>query len=317
MPEVSIVIISMNNLGNLYPCLDSIKEHTKISYETFVVAFLFSKENLQRLKTDYPWVKIVESNELRGFSENNNLALRQTNGKFCFVVNDDTYMNHPCIDTLVESFSYCPENVAVVSPLVLNKDGSVQRNGKCKYNHFTYLLQVLKLKELYNKHSRYTNQQGLYQTYNLSGACFLIRTDVFKSMGWFDERYYFCPEDIALSTKINKAGMMCYVNTDAVITHTQGGTWSKIQKITLPTAEKGNKIFYCDDSKWFLPIYYTLVYIHQMFATMMHFILYKYNHKEEHLVKYEAHFNVIKTIGSNEMPKQLFIRLYTSLKHGK
>lgn len=61
-----------------------------MSYECFVVAYLFSKENLEKVKHDFPWVKFIENNEIRGFSENNNLALRQAKGKYCFVQNDDT-----------------------------------------------------------------------------------------------------------------------------------------------------------------------------------------------------------------------------------
>ena len=90
--DVSIVIVCMNNLKNLYPCLESIKKYTTVSYETLVVAYLFSKENLEKVKKDFPWVTFIESNEIRGFSENNNLALRDAKGEYCFVVNDDTEM---------------------------------------------------------------------------------------------------------------------------------------------------------------------------------------------------------------------------------
>lgn len=101
--QVSIVIVCMNNLKNLYPCLDSIRKYTHVSYETLVVAYLFSKENLERLKRDYSWIRIIESNEIRGFSENNNLALRQARGQYCYVLNDDTIMDSPVIDRLVET----------------------------------------------------------------------------------------------------------------------------------------------------------------------------------------------------------------------
>ena len=77
MLEVSIVIVCMNNLKNLYPCLESIRKHTTVSYECFVVAYLFTKENLEKVKADFSWVKFIESNVIRGFSENNNLALKQ------------------------------------------------------------------------------------------------------------------------------------------------------------------------------------------------------------------------------------------------
>ena len=48
--QVSIVIVCMNNLKNLYPCLNSIRKYTTVSYETLVVAYMFSKENLEKVK---------------------------------------------------------------------------------------------------------------------------------------------------------------------------------------------------------------------------------------------------------------------------
>ena len=56
MIKVSIVIVCMNNLKNLYPCLNSIIKHTSVSYEILVVAYLFSRKNLEKLKVDYPLI---------------------------------------------------------------------------------------------------------------------------------------------------------------------------------------------------------------------------------------------------------------------
>ena len=316
--KVSVVIICMNNLGNLYPCLDSIIKHTHVSYEIFVVAFMFSDENLQILKRDYPSVKIVESNELRGFSENNNLALRKTIGEYCYIVNDDTLTDDNVIDKLCKTFDSGKEdNIAIVSPLILNKDGSVQRNGKCPYNIYTYCLQIFKLKKVYDKMSKYTGGSGIYQTYNISGSCFMIKRDIFEKVGWLDERYYFCPEDIALSTKINKIGFKCIVNTNAVITHIHGGTWSKILPATMPTAAKGNLIFYTENNAWFKPFFILTSWLYYGIGGIKWWGKYKIIHSEEAQAKYTANINCVKTIANKETPKQLFVRLYNELKRKK
>ena len=84
--NVSIVIVCMNNIRQLSDCLDSIKKHTKkVTYEVLLVAYFFNDDNLKKLKDNYPWVRIIVSNEIRGFSANNNLALKQAQGEYCFV----------------------------------------------------------------------------------------------------------------------------------------------------------------------------------------------------------------------------------------
>lgn len=251
MIEVSIVIVCMNNLKNLYPCLNSIRKYTTVAYETFVVAYLFSKENLEKVKQDFPWVTFIESNEIRGFSENNNLALRQAKGKYCFVVNDDTEMKMSVIDRLVEDFSVLPENVAIVSPKLIHSDGSDQVCGVPPISFKTVILEKL---HLWNrkKQIHFVNQTGLFKSYNIIGAAFLIKRDIFESVDWFDERYFFCPEDIALSTLLNNKGYACYVDGNAKIIHYEGmsgKSLSLIQTATKPAARRGSIIFLSKGNK--------------------------------------------------------------------
>ena len=48
--QVSVVIVCMNRLDNLYPCLESLREHTRVSFEVLVVAYLFSEDNLRKVR---------------------------------------------------------------------------------------------------------------------------------------------------------------------------------------------------------------------------------------------------------------------------
>ena len=315
MLDVSIVIVCMNNLKTLYPCLDSIRKYTTVSYETLVVAFMFNKENLDRLRKDYPWVTIIESGEYRGFSENNNLALRKANGRYCFVLNDDTYHNEPVIDNLVKTFDKLNDNIAVLSPVTLNQDGSIQRCGKPKYTIFTYLLQIIGLLKEYDAKSKYTNKTGIFETYNISGAAFMIKTSIFRKIGWFDEKYYFCPEDIALSTNLNKKGYKCYVDGNTKLTHIGGGTWSRTIVATKPASVKGGQYFYRDESfaSWLLYSFLaTFEYLSKVLFWMLKLSIASDEHKKVMLV---ANWNAVKSIYSSNTPKQLFIKYYSALKN--
>ena len=104
--------------------MQGLQAHTAVPCETFVVAYRFSPENLAKVQADFPWVRWIVSDGTRGFSENNNLALRQARGRYCFIVNDDTLMDMPVIDRLAEDFARLPKDAAAVSP-----PASVSRTG--------------------------------------------------------------------------------------------------------------------------------------------------------------------------------------------
>lgn len=320
MIDVSVVIVCMNNLDNLYPCLDSFKKYTSITYECLVVAFMFSPENILRLRNDYPWVKIIESNEYRGFSENNNLALRQAEGRCCLVVNDDTYHEMPLVDMLYHDLSLLPNNVAVISPSFWNADGSLQSNGRPPYKWYTYFFKHIflakPLQYCRDHFSRYTNKEGLYKTYNLSGACFMIKTDLFKKVGWFDERFYFCPEDLALSTLLNKMGYECWVDADVKITHLGGKSSSSIMQVAIaPTKEKGEYIWLCGNNYIKKALFIGTAYVLYPIWMLYCYLRYKCNGSENYRVFYQIYKNMLFSLSTKMTPKEIFIHYYEQIRH--
>jgi len=304
----------MNNLNNLYPCLNSIKKYTSINYETIVIAYLFTSDNLLKLSVDYPWIKIIESSEIRGFSENNNIALRIAQGEYSFILNDDIYFNTPVIDNLVNTIKLLPEKVVILSPNILNPDGSIQWCGRPPISWISFILSLFHLSFNGGK-NKYTNKKGVFQTYNINGAAFLIKTSIFKGLNFFDKRYFFCPEDIAVSTILNKIGYKCFVNSDAVLYHKLGGSkWSKLIIATDPAGYKGSLIFFSGNSF----IKKIIISISIFISSAIHFFYYKIyskiDKKEYFNLKAQAKLNICKTIFDNKSPKENFIKFYDMLK---
>lgn len=313
--EVSIIIVCMNNIKNLYPCLDSIKKYTNIMYETIIVAYLFSNENLTDVRQKYPWIILIESNEIRGFSENNNLALRRARGKYCFVLNDDTELSMPVIDSLVDNIKKLSKRAAIISPQIIYPNGKIQACGIPLMNWKTYILDLFHLWRKKNK----INTHGIFKTYNILGAAFLIKTDVFRKYNWFNETYFFSPEDIALSTLLNKEGYECYVNPNVNIIHKggmSGKSLSPIQIATRPAQCKGEIIFYSENS-------YSKYIILSSVTFTIYCLRYIYHVIKGHLQKKpnvnyilsKGDLNCIKECFSSKTPKDIFIKYYYKLNN--
>lgn len=313
--EVSIVIVCMKDVNNLFPCLNSIMHYTKkVTYNIYVVAYLFSEDNLRLLKANYPHVIIIESNDIKGFSENNNLALRLVESRYCLVLNDDTFLKSSVIDKLVLEIEKLPRDIAAISPNIKYPDGREQFCGVAEHNLKTFVFGILRINYNNIVKSPYVNKLGVFQTYNLMGAAFLIKTDIFRNFGFFDETYFFCPEDVALSTALNKKGYKCYVDADNVIYHIQGGTWSKIQSATMPAHMKGSLIFHSNNSS-FRYVSLGLFMMIVRFFYGIGWFLKSMNGNEKAKTMYEANFNVCATILSNAKPKEIFIKCYENIKN--
>lgn len=301
MPAVSIIIVCMNRPDNLRPCLRSIKEHTTAECEIFVVAYRFSADNLSAMREEFPYVRFIVNDALSGFSENNNLALKQAQGEYCFVLNDDTELPGPTIDRLLDDFSRLPEDAAIVSPKLLNADGSLQLCGRPDYPAVNYVLQQW---HLYKE--PIDNGSGLFRTFNISGAAFLIRTSVFRELGWFDETYYFTPEDIALSTLARKRGYSVWCDSDACVVHKWRTTASRIAPAIRPCAVRGSLIFFSGGSSLRYFLLGLGVWTAEMGKRIKAALL---GHRTE-LLTYR---HITRSIWTRKSPKEIFIHYFNEL----
>ena len=311
-PLVSIVIVCMNRLDNLYPCLKGLQAHTTVPSETFVVAYRFSPQNLAKAIADFPWVRWIESNEIRGFSENNNLALRKARGRYCFVVNDDTEIREDLVGTLVADLERLPQDAAIVSPRLLNADGSLQLCGRPPYPARYYVLQQWHLhREPIDDTVGKTPLFGeVFRTSNITGAAFLIKTDVFRELGWFDETYFFTPEDIALSTLARRRGYGVYVDRAACITHKWRTTATRISPAVRPAAVRGSLLFFSGGSRVKYFLLALPVWLAESAKRAKASARLRSTRSEADRIAWETYRNITRSIFTRLTPKQLFIKYF-------
>lgn len=301
--KVAIVIVCMNNMKNLVTCLDSIAKCTKIEHEVWVNAYMFTDENLKIAQEKYPYVHWVINNIIAGFAENNNMILRQINAEYALVLNDDTELKESMIDRLVYDMEK-HKNISIISPVIYYPNGDVQHCGRNPISMLSFILEDMSITHLERKSSKYINQKGLFQTYNISGACFLIRMEVFHELGFFDDYYFFSPEDTALSTLANHKGYQCWVDAHVGVIHYSGQSHKSWMKTaTLPALRLGAAHFWGKGNVWKTFILRLLIFSNSLLKSF-YFIL--RNDKVEKL----AQWHCCITIFSKLTPKEAFIKFY-------
>lgn len=303
-PKVSIVIVSMNKLSNLEICLPSIRKFTKTPHKIYVVAYMFTPENLKVLHDNYSYVEIIESNEIRGFSENNNLALKKVDTPLVFILNDDTEFKEPVLDKLVSSLEMTPE-ATVMSPVIYNGDGKLLYSGRRKETFFSFVVRLL---INYRKtNSKYENGKGIFRSYDLSGAAFLIYTEAFRQIGFFNEKYFFCPEDVEVGHLLNEKGQLCYVDADCNIIHYEGvsSKKGKLFYATTITAFLGNSYFY--GNNLFRRNILLLMWKYKYLQHYISFVLRKTQHHKDYMYIYNEVYSCYK---NKRATKDVFIQEY-------
>ena len=135
-------------------------------------------------------------------------------------------------------------------------------------------------------------------------------------MGFFDERYFFCPEDIALSTKANELGYKCYVDETIHLYHLEGGTGGTVSKLypaTYPAGVKGTLLFHSNGSCLKRAVLTGIISAESILKYTYWKALALWN-RDPGGLRAASYAHALYAIYSNKTPKELFIRYYRRIQ---
>ena len=222
VPDVSVVIVSYNTADLIEACLHSVRASAGASLETFVVDNASPDGGAALVRERFPWVRLVENRENRGFGAANNQVLGECTGRYIVLLNPDTEANPEVFRRMVAWMDAHPE-VGLAGPTVNNPDGSRQDTVSR-----TYPGQKRTAGEL----------SGLPgEIACVMGACQIVRTGLMRELGGFDEDFFLYGEDQDLCLRIRKKGFRIGHVGDAILLH-HGG---KSERGSLPVESGGRR----------------------------------------------------------------------------
>jgi GT2 family glycosyltransferase len=232
--DISIICVNWNSVDYVRDCLASIYEYTHgVSFEIIVVDNDSPEGRLEILQDQFPEITLVRSRTNVGFAGANNLGFKHSTGSYVLFLNPDTKLIGPALNVMLEQMRFLPD-AGIFGCKLLNTDLSVQLTSIQKFPTIvnqmldTEFLQVhwpqcplWKLTPLFS-----TNAKPI-RVDVISGACMLLRRELFEQVGMFSEDYFMYAEDIDLNYKVTRAGFSNYYVGEATIIHHGGGSSSR------------------------------------------------------------------------------------------
>jgi GT2 family glycosyltransferase len=228
--DLSIILVNWNSEEYLRECIASIYEWThQFPFEVIVVDNASPSGKVDTLKVQSPEIKLIKSAKNLGFAGANNLGFLHSTGDCVLFLNPDTKLNSPAIQIMMEEIRRLPR-AGVVGCRLLNVDRSVQTSSIMKFPRIgNAILQVeyfrLRWPELWGIDALFTPDLSPTEVEAISGACMLMRREVFAQIGMFSEEYFMYSEDLDLCYQAVKVGFKNYHVGSATIVH-YGGTSS-------------------------------------------------------------------------------------------
>ena len=211
--EVSIITINFNGLEDTCALIETIPFNEKM--EVIVVDNASKNDEADAITQRFPLVKVIKSERNLGFAGGNNLGIQAAQGKYIFLINNDTIFKDFNIQALIDRVESSP-NIGIVCPKIRFawNNNPIQFAGYSKLSRITVRNDAIGFNE---------EDQGQYETAHPTpyahGAAMLIRRDAIDKVGFMPECYFLYYEELDWSMMFTRADYQIWYEPACTIYH--------------------------------------------------------------------------------------------------
>jgi GT2 family glycosyltransferase len=230
------LVIYKHSYSQIAELLDSIQK-VKLDARIFVVDNSPTDKFQTQIPPDSKIEYIIAGKNL-GYGSGHNLVIRKLLNwsDYHVVLNPDILVTEETILAMVNYIDKHP-NIGLLMPKVLYPSGEIQYLCKRFPTPFDLIMRrfipsflAANLKERMNRYElKHKDYNQSMEVPNLSGCFMLLRTEVLRIVGVFDERFFMYLEDTDLSRRINMQFQTMYYPEVSIIHQYEKGSYKNLR----------------------------------------------------------------------------------------
>jgi GT2 family glycosyltransferase len=201
--RVSVIVVNFNGMPHIDACLSSVLKQTYSNFEVIFVDNNSSDGSLEYVRSKFPRLVIVASNENLGYAGGINAGLVHATGSYIAPLNMDTEVS---VDWLRYLVSFLDENAfaGAVTPKVLLFHERDTINAMGLNIHVSGLGFCRSLGKKDNNSTLPEKVSGV------SGCSYLIRRELLERMGGLPQECFMANDDVVVSWLVHLMGYETY-----------------------------------------------------------------------------------------------------------
>jgi GT2 family glycosyltransferase/glycosyltransferase involved in cell wall biosynthesis len=219
---VSVVVVNYRGADDTITCLRAFAdvEWPRELLELIVVENASGDDSAARIRAALPDVRVIESDSNTGFAGGCNLGVEHATGEYIAFINNDARPHRQWIAAAVRTLASDPR-IGSVACKVLDWDGGLidYVDGSMTWFGMGYKREV----EKPDSPEYDVPKDVLFGT----GAAMFMRTEVFREIGGFDERFFMFYEDVDLGWRLNLLGYRVRYEPGSIAYHRHHVTMKK------------------------------------------------------------------------------------------
>ncbi len=232
--SISATIVTYNDGNKALSAINSLFKNTKRYPLTLYVFDNGSADDTVYLIKNNTNAIVFENGKNIGFGAAHNLVLKKDMGKYHFVINPDILVSSDVLSDIVD-FMEENKDVVMCMPKILNSDGTEQKLPKEKPT-FKRLFLGRVSKNIRNEYIWGNKELTVPTEIDFCSGCFFgIRTDIFKKIGGFDERFFMYLEDSDLTQEAKKYGKVMILPNFSIVHKWERASAKRIKYLFIHT----------------------------------------------------------------------------------
>jgi len=228
--RVSIVIVNFNSWNVLRPCLESVyRESSGLSYEVIVVDNASIDGSVERIREEFPGVRLICSETNIGFAPANNRGFGIASGEYILMLNPDTVILNGAIRNAA-SFLDDHEAAAIVGGRLYFPDRTLQYSLSAFPSPWSLVCETFFLGKAFPRSRWFANFPLTHFRYDcdrpvdtVCGAFLMFRRGLLEEVGQLDEQFFMYSEEVDFCYRTKRAGHQVWFTPSAEIVHFWGG----------------------------------------------------------------------------------------------
>ena len=233
--QLSIIIVNYNVKYFLEHCLLSVIKACKdIDAEILVVDNNSTDGSEEYLSPKFPSVKFYWNKTNPGFGKANNSVLKDVGGDYILFLNPDTIVPEDCFTKCLSFFKSHHDCGALGVRMVDGCGKFLKESKRCLPTPAAGFFKMVGLANLFPSSSLFAQYYAGHlpekennKTEVLAGAFMMLSKKAVEITKGFDESFFMYGEDIDLSYRITKAGLINYYLGETTIIHFKGESTQK------------------------------------------------------------------------------------------
>jgi len=226
--KFAIVILNWNGEALLERYLPLVVKYSGDA-DIYVVDNASTDNSVAFVQEYFPNVKLLKNSSNYGFAKGYNDALKKVDADIYCLLNSDVEVSAGWLEPIKEAFLKLPE-ASIIQPKILDllRKEYFEYAGACGgfLDQFGYpfcrgrIFQAIEKDE-----GQYDDTREIFWA---TGACMFIKSEVFHSLGGFDEDYFAHQEEVDLCWRAQNKGLKIYYVGASHVYHLGGSTLSNM-----------------------------------------------------------------------------------------